>query len=239
MDKALENFAGSVANNFQTSETTPESIDADLQYFELDVDGDGNDEIFVSRPDWSHDDCWMIYRKIDGSGSEIKNLGIATIHAASIRSGERGGKKGYYESYHYYGDNKDRLIFNAFDEQGNLVALMEETVDSSGKDKKLWDSIYTEDSSAPKINTIPVAPLRARFNKSNDHGDFKAREKKAVLHNGPASDAPTDPRQRSAGKSTGSTDSGDPVSGRSYVWIALIAFALVLLLSWKYRNLIF
>ncbi|MBK1815084.1 hypothetical protein JIN84_05645, partial [Luteolibacter yonseiensis] len=158
LDEALENFAISVTDNFQTPETTPESIHADLQYFEFDIDGDGTDEIFVSRPDLSANDGWMLYRKTTGSG--IKNLGLATIHVPTVRPGVRDGRRGYYESYHLYGENKDRIIFNALDETGNLVAYAEKTIDSAGKDKALWDTIHAAGTSAPEIKTTPVAPIR-------------------------------------------------------------------------------
>jgi hypothetical protein len=239
LDSALEDFAITVTNDQQTPDTTPESINADLQYFEFDIDHDGSDEIFVSRPDWSSNDTWMLYRRLGGPGAGIKNLGMATIHPATVRSGERDGKKGYYESYHYYGNNTDRIIFNAFDEQGNLVALVEETIESAGKDKALWESIHPAGSSAPEIRTVPVAPLRAEYHNRMNREKSAQPIKKTSLPDAHPNDKQTAPDPKPTTHATAAAGRKNQPAAGPMLWILPTAAAIALFLTLKYRNRIF
>lgn len=189
VELALEDFAITVKNNFQTAYTTEESMDSALQYFELDVTGDGYNEIFVSRPDLSHhgEDNWMLYRPVAGLGAGIQKVGLLTINPSTVRPGERDGTRGYYQSYHRDDGNKDLLYFHAINADGKVEELFKQEIDSHGKDKEFWASTYPENHSEPKIRTTPVAAIRKKYWLANRAST--ERPKKALAQDRHSADA--------------------------------------------------
>lgn len=184
LDLALEEFVGN-DQGVGSGKTTEASLDEDVSYIEFDVDGDGVNEIFVSRPDLMSDSIWILYRDTLNEEGGIMKIGVAELNANTMRIAARDGVKGYHEIYHM-GAGKSRLVFNAFDNDGRLVALSEEVIEAGGKDKALYDSLYSDSAgNKPDIKSIPVIPIRQSF----------LKRKAAALSNGPGKRAaiPRDP----------------------------------------------
>ena len=161
---ALEDFAGhdQGVGTGKTVDPFPVDSEAKVLYFTLDIDGNGVYEIFVSRSDLASGELWGLYSdRLDENGEIIK-VGIVELAANGMRLAERDGVSGYYE-YLHGGAGKGTLTFNSFDEDGNLMALWESVVDSSGKDKALMDSLHLGrfDSAArkPEVETVPLRPV--------------------------------------------------------------------------------
>lgn len=229
--RALEDFA-MTASGIGTSETTDESTASDLQYFELDVDGDGNNDIFVSRPDLSShgEDAWMLYQAVGAPDTGVRKIGMATVRPASMRPGKWNGKAGYYYAYHLYHDNTDRVIFTAIGDDGTIVTPFKETLDSYGKDKALYDSIYSGEFLEPEVRTAPVAPLRTRaFLKKKALGTAEGRPRK-----GEAREAFTGGKDRETGSPLRPGSDSAHVRGGTGAWWMI---SCALFAAWISRRL--
>lgn len=185
VDLALEEFVGN-EQGVASGKTTEGSLDEDVSYIEADLDGDGVNEIFVSRPDLMSDDIWILYRDTLTEDGGITKIGVAELDANTMRIAERDGVKGYYELYHM-GAGKSRLVFNAFDKDGRLVALSEEVIEAGGEDKALYDSLYIDSAgNKPDIKSLPVIPIRQSFLKKKAAALSNGSGKRAAMPRDPA-----------------------------------------------------
>lgn len=187
VDLALEEFAGN-DQGVGSGTTTEASLDEDVSYIEIDVDGDGVNEIFVSRPDLMSDDIWILYRDTLNEDGGIMKIGVAELDANTMRIAEREGVKGYYELYRM-GAGKSRLVFNGFDKNGTLVALSEEVIEAGGKDKALYDSLhfgrFDSAGNKPDIKSLPVIPIRQSFLKKKAAALSNSPGKRAAISRDP------------------------------------------------------
>lgn len=185
VDLALEEFVGN-DQGVASGTTTEASLDEDVSYIEIDVDGNGVNEIFISRPDLMSDSIWILYRDTLNEDGGITKIGVAELDANTMRFAERDGVKGYYELYHM-GAGKSRLVFNAFDKDGMLVALSEEVMEAGGKDKALYDSLYFDSAgNKPDIKSLPVIPIRQSVLKKKTAALSKSPGERAAMPRDPA-----------------------------------------------------
>lgn len=231
VERALEDFA-MTGSGFGTSGTTDESTGSDLHYFEFDVDGDGNKDIFVSRPDLSShgEDAWMLYQAVGAQDAGVRKIGMATVRIASMKPGTWNGKAGYYHAYHLYQDNRSRVIFTTIGDDGTVVTPFKETLDFQGKDKALYDRIYSGESAEPEVRTAPVAPLRTRaFLKKKASGAAEGRPRK-----GDVREPSTGGKDRESGSRPRPGNESPHVRGGTGMWVMI---PLGLLGLWLFRRL--
>ena len=234
---ALEDFAGHNQDviSGQSLDVFPIGSEAQLEYFTADIDGNGVYEIFVSRPDLTSDGMWGLYSdQLDKNGNIIK-VGIIELYAANMRMGERDGVFGYYE-YHPAGGSEGNLLFNSFDNEGNLVALWEATVKPEGKDKALIDSLhfgrFDPEAKKPDIKILPLRPVW------ESHVKRKQGELHEVAQNqaGVTRYAPPGSFQRKDGKVDQLSDHGEFPSYLCIWWLIIGVLTMVIGAAYRYRG---
>jgi hypothetical protein len=191
LELALEDFVGN-DQGVASGSTTDASTDSDIEYIVLDVDGDGTNEIFVSRSDLKSDSIWVFYRDRYNAIGGIEKIGVAELNSNTMRISERDGRKGYYELCHI-GAGQARLVFNSINDEGLLVAFWESVIEPNGKDKELYDSLHfgrcDRNAKTPKIEVVASAPIRESFQKRKL---VKYMDEKGSRNNRSIAELPTD-----------------------------------------------
>jgi hypothetical protein len=232
----LEDFAGhdqGVASG-KTLDPFPVDPEAELQYFVIDIDANGVNEIFVSRPDLASDGLWGLYRDQLEDGKVVK-VGIVELYASNIRMGERDGVRGYYE-YHPVSGTEGNLLFNSFDEDGDLVALWEAVVEPQGKDKALMDSLhlgrFDPKARKPEVKILPLRPVWESY----------VKRKQAPLREGSGSKAsmraiPQHPPSQLENENVNPSSVAMKTQSNSWVWWLFAGgLSVIIFVAWRCRD---